>query len=162
MLSVTLFIILATPEGRLLGVTDSSGIQRDLVSRESPSKPDRFNNRFPTPDLLQGHSLQHQHVSPTTVTASTTSSAAKTANSQDVSIDSILAMANPRQLELGNITISCGFWFKFLALGLFGQNSQFSPFSSHLTNNSNGANRSQPVSLVSFYMIWRHITWRHP
>merc|ERR1711990_370465 len=120
----------ATPEGRLLGVTDSSGIQRDLVSRESPSKPDRFNNRFPTPDLLQGHSLQHQHVSPTTVTAGTTSSAAKTANSQDVSIDSILAMANPRQLEL--------------ALGLFGQNSQFSPFSSHLTNNSSSANRSQP------------------
>ena len=96
-------MILATPEGRLLGTGD---ISRDVVSRESPSKPDRFNNRFPTPDLLQGHSLQHQHVSPTTVTASTTSSAAKNANSQDVSLDSILAMANPRQLELGNITLS--------------------------------------------------------
>lgn len=113
----------ATPDGRLLGA-DISG-----VSRESPSKSDRFNNRFPTPDLLQGHSLQHQHASPTTVTAST-GSAVKNANSQDISLDSILAMANPRQLEL--------------ALGLFGQNSQFSPFSSHLTNNSSSANRSQP------------------
>ena len=135
-------MILATPEGRL-GTAD---ISRDVVSRESPSKPDRFNNRFPTPDLLQGHSLQHQHVSPTTVTASTTSSAAKNANSQDVSLDSILAMANPRQLELGNITFFLmASEFSFLALGLFGQNSQFSPFSSHLTNNSSSANRSQPV-----------------
>ena len=106
-LSVTLYIILATPGADGTGSTLGQ-------PRDSPSKPDRFNNRFPTPDLLQGHSLQHQLASPTTVSAAANSAKQREptlpAASQDLSLDSILAMANPRQLELGKFDVFYGFW----------------------------------------------------